>query len=196
MIIHLGHALPHASSDRTRKRRASNPYPTLPPSGAASEAKHGNASLFGLAPGGVYRAPDVTTGTGALLPHRFTLTSLHSVAARRSTPASGGLFSVALSLGSPPLDVIQHPALRSPDFPPPAKTARRDHLISFILLPISLGHRCGTKWGERQGRQQGGDQTVSASSEAGQSKMRLQCGQDTMPSCFLTSEMSCGRIRR
>ena len=38
----------------------------------------------------------------------------------RSVHGPGGLFSVALSLGSPPLDVIQHPALRSPDFPPPA----------------------------------------------------------------------------
>ena len=39
-------------------------------------------------------------------------------AARRSPRSPGGLFSVALSLGSPPLDVIQHPALWSPDFPP------------------------------------------------------------------------------
>ena len=30
----------------------------------------------------------------------------------------GGLFSVALSLTSRPVDVIDHPALRSPDFPP------------------------------------------------------------------------------
>jgi len=36
----------------------------------------------------------------------------------------GGLFSVALSLGSPPLDVIQHPALWSPDFPPLARWRR------------------------------------------------------------------------
>src|SRR5215831_2276499 len=36
----------------------------------------------------------------------------------RSARRPGGLFSVALSLGSPPLDVIQHPALWSPDFPP------------------------------------------------------------------------------
>ena len=88
----------------------------------------GSASLFGLAPGGVYRASNVTIGTGALLPHRFTLTRtlraavLH--AAMLHTPSCrgahrpGGLFSVALSLGSPPLDVIQHPALWSPDFPP------------------------------------------------------------------------------
>jgi len=31
----------------------------------------------------------------------------------------GGLLSVALSLGSPPVPVRDHPALRSPDFPPP-----------------------------------------------------------------------------
>jgi len=30
---------------------------------------------------------------------------------------SGRYLSVALALGSPPLDVIQHPALRSSDFP-------------------------------------------------------------------------------
>ena len=39
---------------------------------------------------------------GALLPHRFTLASV-----RKSDPI-GGLFSVALSLGSPPPDVIRH----------------------------------------------------------------------------------------
>ena len=35
-----------------------------------------NAPLFGLAPGGVYKASPVTQGTGALLPHLFTLTPL------------------------------------------------------------------------------------------------------------------------
>ncbi len=34
---------------------------------------------------------------------------------------AGGLLSVALALGLPPLDVIQHHALWSPDFPPPEK---------------------------------------------------------------------------
>ena len=32
--------------------------------------------------------------------------------------AQGGVFSVALSLGSPPVGVTDHPALWSPDFPP------------------------------------------------------------------------------
>jgi hypothetical protein len=141
MIIPLGHTLPHASSDRTRRHRASNPYPTLPPVGES-----GRASLFGLAPGGVYRAPDVTTGTGVLLPHRFTLTRIRRTAAHRSVRAPGGLFSVALSLGSPPLDVIQHPALRSPDFPPPALKASSDHLD--LLYPLAcLG--CSTRWAQR-----------------------------------------------
>src|SRR5204863_9774822 len=71
---------------------------------------------FGLAPGGVCQAARVTPDAGALLPHRFTLTC----AARPGCPdrvAIGGLFSVALSCGSPRLAVNQHPALRSPDLP-------------------------------------------------------------------------------
>jgi hypothetical protein len=40
-------------------------------------------------------------------------------------PAIGGLFSVALSCGSPRLAVSQHPALRSPDLPRPGPPARR-----------------------------------------------------------------------
>lgn len=43
---------------------------------------------------------------GALLPHLSTLTAYAAV-----------FFSMALSLGSLPPDVIRHPALRSSDFP-------------------------------------------------------------------------------
>src|SRR5439155_25214864 len=42
--------------------------------------------LFGLAPGGVCLAPPVARGTGALLPHRFTLT-LHGGIRRRERSA-------------------------------------------------------------------------------------------------------------
>src|SRR5581483_5320874 len=91
--------------------------------------------LSGLAPGGVCRAARVTPGAGALLPHRFTLACAcrhamytcvlpRHVHVRVATPctracchAIGGLFSVALSFGSPRLGVTQHPALRSPDVP-------------------------------------------------------------------------------
>ena len=46
---------------------------------------------------------------GGLLPHHFTLTE---------TLRSGGILSVALSLALRPVDVIDHLARWSPDFPP------------------------------------------------------------------------------
>ena len=104
-IIHLGPPSPAASSN-------------LP----ESTAGHGIAFLFGLAPGGVYHAAACYHLRGALLPHHFTLTSF--------TPkrSGGGIFSVALSVGSRPPGVTWHPALWSPDFPPrasPKAGARR-----------------------------------------------------------------------
>ena len=49
--------------------------------------------------------------TGGLLHRHSTLTCIGT------GPKTGGIISVALSLGLPPPDVIRHPALRSPDFP-------------------------------------------------------------------------------
>ena len=79
-----------------------------------------------LAPGGVYRAAQVALSAGGLLHRRFTLTP---------GVAGGGLFSVALSRGSPRVGVTDHPALRSPDLPryarkpgatrPPGQLVRR-----------------------------------------------------------------------
>ncbi len=100
---------------RQNGRRKAMIIPLVPllPAGSSNlpeslDGPPSNALLFGLAPGGVCLASDVTTGTGELLPHRFTLTP----------PVRGGLLSVALSCSSPRLGVTQHPALRSPDFPP------------------------------------------------------------------------------
>jgi len=59
-VIHLGCMLPYISSN-------------LP---GDLGGQPSNVSLFGLAPDGVYQASPVTRGTGALLPHRFTLTQL------------------------------------------------------------------------------------------------------------------------
>ena len=104
--------MPGASSGHTREHHAGRASPAL-----ASRI----ALLFDLAPGGVYRADPVTRAAGELLPHRFTLTAREG----------GGLLSVALSMGSPPLAVSQHPALRSSDFPPAANTlcvTAGDHL--------------------------------------------------------------------
>ena len=76
------------------------------PSGASADAR---TRPLDLAPGGVCRATPVAWGAGGLLHHRFTLTS-----------ERGGLFSVALSRGSPRVGVTHHRALWSPDFPRPA----------------------------------------------------------------------------
>ncbi len=95
-IIHLGRPSPAASSN-------------LPgsPLGTGGAAVRPRTPLFGLAPGGVYRAANCYQPRGALLPHLFTLTG--------HTP--GGLFSVALSMGSHPPGVTWRPVRRSPDFP-------------------------------------------------------------------------------
>jgi len=61
--------------------------------------------LHGLAPGGVYPATDVATG--AVRSYR-TISPL---------PLTGGIFSVALSVGSHPPGITWHLALWSPDFP-------------------------------------------------------------------------------
>ena len=59
MVIHLRVPVTRSFKRPTRELRAD--HPTYAP-------------LFGLAPGGVYQALDVTIETGELLPHRFTLT--------------------------------------------------------------------------------------------------------------------------
>ena len=92
-----------------------------------------------LAPGGVYQAASVTCGAGGLLHHRFTLTP--SFGERR-----GGLFSVALSRGSPRVGVTDHPALWSPDLPHravrPGATARPAHPhTGYCRRPARRPHR-------------------------------------------------------
>ena len=98
--IHLGPASPRASSD-------------LPGPGAG----HAHGSLFGLAPGGV--CPAVSVTTNAVRSYR----TFSPLPARHPKVSAGGIFSVALSVDSRRPDVIWHPALWSPDFPPAACTA-------------------------------------------------------------------------
>ena len=100
-VIHLGPASPRASSN-------------LPEPGAG----HTTGFLFGLAPGGVYPATDVTTG--AVRSYR-TISPL-------PRHWRGGIFSVALSVDSHRPGVTWHPALRSPDFPP-----RNEHAATVRL---------------------------------------------------------------
>src|SRR5215472_16321502 len=108
--IHLGLPLPAASCGLPASigRAALDRSRRLAP---------GGASPSDLAPGGVYRDAVVAHGAGGLLHHRFTLTP-------RSKGARGGLFSVALSRGSPRVGATDHPALWSPDLPHRAEAWR------------------------------------------------------------------------
>ncbi len=91
----------------TRKSRTGRPYPLT-----------GDASLCGLAPGGVFQAPGFAAGPGGLLPHRFTLTlaggllfcgTVHGVA---PCPVSGPPCPAELGLSSPRFrGAITSPAL-------------------------------------------------------------------------------------
>ena len=116
MIIHLGQTLPTASSDRTRRLQASNLSPTSSHH-ASGRSKMGTPPYLVLLRVGFTESRchhrDWCALTAPFHPYQAQCTAVI-----RSTHGLGGLFSVALSLGSPPLDVIQHPALRSPDFPP------------------------------------------------------------------------------
>ena len=95
-VIHLGRTSPYVSSDLPEGWHG--PHHRLP---------IWSCSRWGLP---CHRC---CHRRGALLPHHFTLTQ----------PKPGGIFSVALSVGSRPPGVTWHLALRSPDFPPPYKTA-------------------------------------------------------------------------
>jgi len=95
-VIHLEYMSPCISSD-------------LP----GSIVGHDFASLFDLAPSGVYLAAECCHQRGALLPHPFTLTG-HPIF---QSDNLGGLLSAALSVGSHPPGVTWHSALWSPDFP-------------------------------------------------------------------------------
>jgi hypothetical protein len=105
--IHLGPALPPAS--------CGPPGDSAGPASAAAMVA-AVRPLFDLAPGGVYRAGR-SPGRWCALTAPF-----HPCHAPGSPGPFGGLFSVALSCGSPRLAVSQHPALWRPDFPRSRRT--------------------------------------------------------------------------
>ena len=112
-IIPLGPSLPMASSSLTREPRTGRPQ-TLP--------------YLALLRMGFTELP---TSPPALVSSCLTLSPLP----RRSQAATGGLLSVALSLGSPPVPVKDHPVLRSPDFPPPTGKNPGGQRSSVLLQP-------------------------------------------------------------
>ncbi len=105
-VIPLGHALLRASRDQPGRRgerppdaaRDRNREPTLPP-------------LFGLAPGGVCPAAAVA---GSAVRSCRTVSPLPAGWPGCPGSRAGGLFSVALSLGSPPPAVSRHRSFVEP----------------------------------------------------------------------------------
>ena len=132
MIIHLGQALPTASSDRTRRLSGEQPVSHLIPPRCRGGLKTGLPPYLVLLRVGFAESRchhrDWCALTAPFHPYQARCT-----AGVRSMHGPGGLFSVALSLGSPPLDVIQHPALAEPGLSSPHLAVRSDHLVSFIL---------------------------------------------------------------
>ena len=103
--IPLGQRLRVASSNLPGRQDPD----TIPKPARASFAP----SLFGLAPGGVCHAAGVAAGA---------VRSYRTVSPLPSSPEgeNGGLFSVALSLGSHPPDVIRHRLSTEPGLSSPA----------------------------------------------------------------------------
>jgi hypothetical protein len=64
-----------------------------------------------------FTQPASHLAAGELLPHHFALTRQATLLVASYLEVVGRYVSVALSLRSPSLDVIQHPALWSSDFP-------------------------------------------------------------------------------
>ena len=104
--IHLGRVSPRASCNLPGRRAGNCPEgcPSMP-------------SLFGLAPGVVCRAAPVARRAVGSYP---TLSPLPDGGRDRSRGHRGGLLSVALSLGSPPPDVIRHRVSMEPGLSSPA----------------------------------------------------------------------------
>ncbi len=102
--------------------------------GASETGGAHTTSLFGLAPHGVFLASNRHRSSGALLPHRFTLTGVPKDA--------GGLLSVALSVASPRLAVSEHAARGSSDFPrrpkpPRSRPVLRHHSVLYLLAEVA-----------------------------------------------------------
>ena len=129
MAIHLGRPLPNASMRPTR-------------AAARRLARHHRIAprclplLLGLAPGGVF--PAAAVAGGAVRSYRTV-----SPLPRQYTTRRGGLFSVALSLGLPPPDVIRHPMSVEPGLSSPRAPAESGHpavwrsRIWVVAVPLS-----------------------------------------------------------
>ncbi len=114
MAIHLGRPSPDASSDQPG-RPARKPAEPPPREGRRRAAPIRSCSPWGLPCRRRCRR------RGALLPHPFTL------ARRRRLARTGGLLSVALSLGSPPPGVTRHRVSVEPGLSSPRREPKGGH---------------------------------------------------------------------
>ncbi len=128
MIIYPGRMLPHGSSG--------------PPERTPGERISFCLALLRM---GFTYAPAVT-GRAVV-----SYTAVSPLPPGACTPG-GCFFSVALSLESPPPDVIRHPALWSPDFPRGAE-APRDHpsFLRFSILGSSSRPQIHVRWNSWEG---------------------------------------------
>jgi len=121
MAIHLGRLLPGASCDQPGRLAWKRDWRFW----GRRAAPIRSCSRWGLPCRPCYQE------RGALLPHPFTLTA-PAVAGGR-----GGLLSVALSLGSPPPDVIRHRISMEPGLSsPPADTLALAKRPSGLLTSV------------------------------------------------------------
>ncbi|KTD32457.1 hypothetical protein Lmor_2395 [Legionella moravica] len=108
--------------------------PTRIPCGPHDMTLQSHGFLFGLAPGGVF--PATTVANRAVRSYR-TISPLPACCQLlkdkpKKEEQAGGIFSVALSVGSHLPGVTWHPALWSPDFPPFVET-KSDCLTDSVI---------------------------------------------------------------
>ena len=139
MIIPLGHTLPYASSDRTRRHRASNSFPTFSHLREWERLSIWSCSRWGL-PSSQCHHRDWCALTAPFHPYRGRARSgmPFSVGPRRFVFC--GTFLRVAPTGCYPAPCSMEPGLSSP-----CCVAKSDHLISFALLSTAAERSASTR---------------------------------------------------
>jgi hypothetical protein len=138
-----GIALARDLEQPTRTASLTSPLRTL---SLAANCPHA-PSLFGLAPGGVCRAGSVA---GPAVRSYRTFSPLLAISTCAAT--TGGSFSVALSLGLPPPDVIRHRMSMEPGLSSPSGLSARAGAAvrpTDVSLMGAKGHQVNPRWSRK-----------------------------------------------